>query len=60
MKINRIWIEYEDEHGDRYMAPAAEMGVVVVTVNGVQKKSIKAAEAAQPITAQRSRGRGHE
>jgi hypothetical protein len=29
MKIKRIWIEYEDERCDRYMAPASEADITV-------------------------------
>lgn len=28
MKINRVWIEYTDQHGDSYMVPVTEADII--------------------------------
>ena len=56
MKIKKIWIQYEDERGDSYMAPATEADFLVLTGTGKRYRRQKPVKMEQ--TERRYPGKG--
>jgi len=54
MKMTRIWIEYEDDRGDRYMAPASNDNLrLLQSKEDRQRKDIRRKEEKKPAKSHR-------
>lgn len=48
MNVKKVWLEIEDEHGDRYMVPASVKDVRSLSAERVQSSGVQVEEGEIP------------